>query len=406
MLKILFCSIGLCLSLHAQAFVHHGEAEIQFRFDSHRPYKVPPAVTLGTESPILSNSREVFLKFADWDNDFKPGIMRMDRSGEISVVKMKEGLLPTGLSFNEKTQKLFFEIIQNFQGLGIFTLDTLLSRVVPVWNNEKVQFSSEVFCDLTFKSQCLYRGTTFEGEKFIALLDVTTGESQILLGFGSHRGQSISYVFTPVSSSNGNYFAVKVRHGERGQVSESQPDSIYIFSWSTELLPELVAVVRDRDGNEQSEIATFDNSFALNNNGSLAFMGRNSDDKRSLWHKRLHQPLKVILNEGVSTQQIHNFPADLNDKEEIVFRARTIKGESIFFHHPTSGLQILLRWGQRLKSDLGDLKAGPPRREDPSFFLSPRINQRGDVLVGTLVTQSEAEENSGLAFYLFPKLEN
>ena len=401
------------LSLPVHALEAFKTPEIQFRFDSKKPFEVSPRVTLGLEAPVFTDDRKIFLKFSAWNSEQVSGIMSWDSTNYVQVTKFKQNQFPMGMHYNPFSKKLLFELMNTgYFSEGIFSLDPHSNDLSFEWKSPSDLFTSDV-SSLAGGKFLLMRVTDENKRQYLSLLNVKTKVRQNIisgatpvfseLGHSTTQGKSISWIFRPQVSRNGKYFSVKLRKGQWKEFSESRPDEIRVYKIDESGKVSLHRTLFDRDSNPRAKLKSFDNSHSVNSKGDLVFGAQSISGRRGLYFNTAEGTKKIASEGGNSwTQKIPHFNADLNDRDEIVFRVHGKGGEHLMYHY-NGKTQRLVANSSIIKTDLGDAIVGAIDKTKMTFFSSPRINNLGEVMFGALVSLAPSKTEIGLGFYIIPR---
>jgi len=415
-----FTTLSLLASFHSQESnaqnTPHPEGfrvpEIVMRADSGSSMNLPPLTYFGLESPLFTNKDEVILRYSVWGGEEQDGLLKYDSKNKTLIShKSSPNSFPSSIRLDETSGQIFFESVNyGYFSEGIYQIDKNLQNSARVINDKSVQFSSDlgVLNEGLHKANGLVsRAKQDNGALSIRLILLESGSAFVektLLATAHNNPQSpYSYIFPPSTSASG-YIGVKVRLGKTGEIADSQPDQILVFKLDpTTHNFNLIKSIGDIDAIRDSTFRSFDNSPLINDSGTLVFAAQLKNGNRAIYKWSEKKGLQRIVEEakGTDLEEIRYFAPSLNSKDEIVFRAKGPDGESIWHASAQLKLTRLLKRGDRVKSDMGWAHIGPSARDEMSFFLSPQINDQGNVLIGALVDLEGPNARSiGLGFYV------
>ncbi len=379
--------------------------EIQFRFDSKHPYEVPSFVLLALETPIFSDNRKIFLRFQEWDDTEHGGIMAWDYENRARVIKFKSDQYPSDLQYDSMNDRMYFELLNtSYFSEGIFEVDSLFKTLKQKWTSVLDLFTSNLGL-LSEGKQLLFRATKKDKTQTMSGLNLRTLERVDFLAGqdGSSGVDSLSWIFPPQVSANGNYISVKVRRGRPGEIGERQPDEIRVYKISLDGQLSLQRTVVDFDTDSSSDFLSFDNTPLVNSHGHLVFGAISKENRRALFFNTETSTAK-IAEEGESNliNKIPYFNPGFNDADEVVFRAHGKNGENLFYSRYGKTESFILS-GDSIKSDLGPAIVSADTAKDIAFYHSPQINKWGEVMFGALLKNSSSKESIGLGFFIVPR---
>jgi len=382
----------------------YGVPEIQFRFDSQKPFEVPAVIDLAHDAPVFGDKREIFLRFNYWNGVDQAGIMSWKADTGLRTVRFKDTMFPSSLRYSDRDSKLYFELVNyGYFGEGLFSLDSELNNLKTIYQGQQDLFTSDLGRSES-RSTIAFRSKRKTGGQSLSSIRLDRGERQDFLETVELQENSkISWIFAPRFSSDGRYAVVKVRKGSSNEFAESQPDEIRVYNFDKEGRASLVSAIHDKDADADSPFVSFDNVAEINSKGNVVFGAKGLDGRRGYFFLSSDK-LVPIVKEGreMGIEELPHFYPKVNDRDEVVFRARTKFGESVMLFSQGQ-LSNLLKAGDRLKSDLGGVIAGDVDPKKNSFFNSPQINNHGDVLVGVLLREPQTQVNVGLGFYIIPR---
>jgi hypothetical protein len=129
-----------------------------------------------------------------------------------------------------------------------------------------------------------------------------------------------------------------------------------------------------------SPYSKFDNSLALDGNGTIAVVATRAADNRRV----------VLRSDGTSTveiaevdpagtiREISFFAPAINDSGLVAFRAKDAGGDAIYVGDGKTLTRVVGN-GDVVATDRGPAQIGQDNATDPAFSGQPAINARGDV---------------------------
>lgn len=210
---------------------------------------------------------------------------------------------------------------------------------------------------------------------------------------GIDGGSPYSFLFTP--STNGQReIAGKVRVGGVGQIGDSQPDEIRIFSSTGSS----VLVAEDDDGNAASPYVRFDNSVSLTDNGWVAFVAELAGGVRGVFFSDGTTTRTIAVEGDPLVSDVEFFAPAANDAGLVVFRGRDGAGLQAIFAGDGTTLRRVVGEHDLVATDLGQARLDQ-HDSSPIFGGGPAVDEDGAIAFGAGLTPAEdnqVEWGSGL----------
>jgi len=222
-----------------------------------------------------------------------------------------------------------------------------------------------------------FKGRTGGGDSFFGSDVIGAGLSPAIhvAEVGVDSSSPYSFLFTP-SMNDSDQIAGKAREGAAGVFGESQPDVIRV--WNVDGSSTLIA--EDRDSNASSAFDRFDNSVALTDNGSVAFVARDADTgDRGVYFGNGTTIVEIATEAHPDVSDIEFFKPAANDSGLVAFRAFNGAGlRAVFVGDGTELIQLVTEH-DLLETDLGTGRVDQNVVSSPAFGGGPSMNAAGDV---------------------------
>lgn len=211
--------------------------------------------------------------------------------------------------------------------------------------------SSFAFPSINNSGKVVLRVEEVSGDHSFRVINGSSSSVIAREGVADARGVTASFLFKPVLNNQGQ-IAAKVRHGERGQVDESQPDTIRL--WKNDGTYDVIAT--DIDGQPSSLFLGFSNSVGISNNKHVVFVAKISGDKQAIFLYGEGRVKAVAIEGQGDLDTIEAFAPVVNAQGLVAFRGRTRSGKSAIFTGNWDGFRILVKQGDLVPSDIGTAK--------------------------------------------------
>lgn len=240
----------------------------------------------------------------------------------------------------------------------------------------------------------LIRATDAAGERYFKIVRAGNAIELAREGVKDSAGKTASYLFRPVLNNQG-FVAAKVRLGERGQVDESQPDSIRL--WKPDGSYEVIA--QDINGQPSSLFFSFSNSVGISDAKHVVFVAKISGDKQGVFLYG-EGKVKAIAIEGQGDlEAIEAFAPVVNSKGLVAFRGRLKTGKSAILTADWNGFKTVIKQGDLLPSDVETAKIYDVA-DHQGFIGGLSINDSGVIAFHAGLLSKDGERFLGQGIYL------
>ncbi len=206
-------------------------------------------------------------------------------------------------------------------------------------------------------------------------------------------GSPYSYLFTP-SFNDSRDIAGKVRLGAAGQVGESQPDQVRVFSNDGTS----VLIAEDQDSNPVSPYTRFDNSVSLTNAGPVAFVATLASGDRAVVLSDGNTDTVIASEAMADISEIEYFGPAANSQGLVAFRAKDGADLRAIFAGDGTNLWKVIAEHDLVTTDLGEARIDQ-HDSSPVFGGSPTINADGSIAFNAGLTppdNNQVEWGSGI----------
>lgn len=302
-----------------------------------------------------------------------------------------EGRLITDPGLNNKGDVVFNQFDFGVTD-GVFKYDTVARSLTLVIRPENESaFSYPAIND---NGTLITRVTNQENERHFKI--VRAGVSSVLAreGVKDPAGKTASYLFRPVLNNNG-FVVAKVRHGERGQIDESQPDSIRL--WKPDGSYEDIA--RDIHSEPSSLFFGFDNSVGISDSKHVVFVATISGDKKGIFLYGEGKVKAVAIEGQGDLEAIENFAPVVNANGLVAFRGRLKSGKSAILTADWNAFRTVIRQGDLVPSDVETAKIYD-LSDNQGFIGGLSINNSGVIAFHAGILSKDGERFLGQGIYL------
>ncbi|KRF15468.1 hypothetical protein ASG90_12310 [Nocardioides sp. Soil797] len=153
-----------------------------------------------------------------------------------------------------------------------------------------------------------------------------------------------------------------------------------------------VRLLANHGTDADSPYASFSNSMALNDDGAVAVIAKRLDGTQVLLRADGTTTTEVVVaGAGRAIESFESFPPDINDADQIVFRATDAEGQAIYVAEPDGGLTRVVARGDQVQTDQG-LGQVAQHNDDNVFGGAPEINAEGDVVFTAALTPADDDQ--------------
>ncbi|HJU40274.1 MAG TPA: choice-of-anchor tandem repeat NxxGxxAF-containing protein [Tahibacter sp.] len=205
---------------------------------------------------------------------------------------------------------------------------------------------------------------------------VPDGDTNVISQFIGDRGVTpespFTYLYTP-SFNDRLDIAAKVAY------SDDMTSAVEIRLFHDDGSAERILANDELD--PDSPYSKFDNSLALDGNGTVAVVAtRAADNRRVLLRSDGTTTVEIAAVDPAGTiRGIEFFAPAINDAGMVAFRATDANGQAIYVGDGVE-LKRVIGNGDVVQTDLGTAQIGQDNASDPIFSGKPSINARGDVV--------------------------
>jgi hypothetical protein len=374
--------------------------ELRLRADSGPALNIPSATYFGLEDPLFFDNQDIVLKFLSYAGEARSGFLRWSSETGLQTHFTPVGTFPTGLSSDPTSGAIVFEQINyGYFSEGVMALSHNFDKLHRLFFDKTYIFTGSPQM-VPAAQQVLVRELLNDGTQGLSFVG-NAGAREVLGTSPRNPGFPYSYLFRHSVHPNG-FATLKVRHGEAGEIAETQGDEILLIDFRQEP-PLFQSLLRDHDLDPRSPFAGFDNSGDINASGNVAWIARRPNGKRALIHSSPQGQTRVLVEEGLAEiAEFSYFHVSLNDLDQVAFRATDTSGkQGIWISDINGRLQRILTEGDRLKTDKGPARIGVGGTSPKTFYGSPKLNAKGDLLMGAfLTTEMTPQTDIGLGFFL------
>ena len=381
---------------------------IRIRADSRVALNIPSKSYFGLEDPLFLENQDILCTFLVYAGQVQSGIFRFSQElGSDALLTPAETFLsrPT---IDPLTGDIVFEQLNyGYFSEGIMSLSSDFKSVRRSFYDRHYQFTSLPQSISPSKQRVVVREEQSSAEgQGLSLLENNGSVTELLESSVRDPKSPYSYLFSHSAHASG-LVVLKVRHGRSGEISESQGDEILLIDLRTTPFS-VTSLMKDNDLDPSSIFKGFDNMGALNANGDVSWITRLKSGHRALVFKAFGKEPRVLVEEKLSEiSQFSNFHISMNARSEIVFRATDKAGlEGVWRTNAAGKLYSVVRQGDRLKTDQGAATVGVRGENAATIFMSPQINNSGDILFGAFLTKSEDDRRDiGMGYFVVEPLQ-
>jgi hypothetical protein len=204
---------------------------------------------------------------------------------------------------------------------------------------------------------------------------VPDGDQNIVSAFIADRGVTPSSPYTYLYTPSFNYrlsIAGKVAY------SDDMTSEVEIRLFPSDGDPRRILANDALDAT--SPYSRFDNSLALDGNGTIAVVAtRAADNRRVVLRSDGTTTVEIAEVDPAGTiREISFFAPAINDSGLVAFRAKDADGDAIYVGDGETLTRVVGN-GDVVATDRGPAQIGQDNATDPAFSGKPAINARGDV---------------------------
>jgi hypothetical protein len=277
------------------------------------------------------------------------------------------------LEYNEAKVRSLYKYNSNIDELSSISIDS--NRFMSARDAKINNFGDIIF-----------RATDISGHKEIVLLKNGTFHSLIT----SYKSP-YSYIFSAKFLGNDSV-ALKVRLGQRGEVSESRPDQLLKVS----LTGDKLILAEDKDSLSSSSITQFNNSISTQSkHRNVAFVGKDENSKRSLY-RIYNGVLSKVISEGeLNIKTLEYFSPSINSHGNIAFRGIDSTNKRNIFLFNGNKVVSLVKSGSLIDSDVTTARIHA--KNGPDFGGGLNLNDSNEVIFQAKIYTKEIERPLGTA---------
>lgn len=338
MLKIIFLMIFFVTTAQAQKIT------LLLRSDISSGFNAPADSQLLDSTPVSSPRGDVAISMPFTQSVFKPAIW-------IKKYNEKRGKLKwTGLE-SEKVSSLGISKTGDVC-FAHYNKNFFLKSLVYIHNNGAVFTINELPKSWAFASalpknsnqSCFFLVMNLDGSRHIVSANFLDSE---LSSVYTPSAQT-SYLFSPTSNFKDDLF-FKIRIGDKGQISDEQPDQLIKWSQKNESI-----LLSDKDHDKSAPVYDFSHLVSSNSSQTLSFFAEGY--QKLILFRPPSQLVEIPLPNG----QIELFTPQINDAEDIAIRHKSnnLNTLSVWKSNLGSWQQLLIE-DQIISGDIGPLKISP-----------------------------------------------
>jgi hypothetical protein len=335
-------------------------------------FNLPPGSAFSSATPDINNNRRVTFKAllngatgeeAIWYGGVGAGSLG---SGGVVFNATSGGSL-SDPTINNNNIVVFPQTFSSANGIYKYDGNTNTSMLhtngplgASSWANPRMNDAGQVGTRVTFGS----------GQAYVSY-DVNPASTAVHATDVAANSTS-PYSFLSTSNfDNSRRIAGRVNVGP--SFNNANPDEVRIFNQDGSS----TLIAADRDANAASPFFQFDNTQpGFNDNGWVAFISRTSTaaGSRSVFLSNGTQTI-TIATPGVGLTSIDNFSPNVNNNNQVVFRATDLNGNISVFVGDGTTLQRVVGIGDPIQTDIGTFNIN-------SLGGNPTINDLGDIAFG------------------------
>jgi hypothetical protein len=401
-MRLIFCAaLLLHPALASSESVGYNVPSLRLRADSGAALNIPGGTYFGLEDPLLLENQDIVAKFLVYAGEERVGVLRWSRETGLSKYFSPEGSFPSGISHDPQSKELHFEQVNyGYFSEGLMALSHDFKTLRRSFFDRRFLFTSSPQ-PVGTEGALVVRDQLGDTSQALSLVSHNGRVTPALVSATRDATSNYSYIFPHLSQQNG-LLAVKVRHGQAGEIAESQPDEILLLDLKeSPLKPQ--RLLADRDLDPTSQFVGFDNTGAIDEGGNLVWIARLVDGRRALVSKLFNKEARLIVVEGEGEiARFSNFHIATNRRGDIVFRALDKYGlEGVWRTSSEGQAQVILRANDRVKTDQGPAFVGVPGDFGGVIYMSPQLNSKGDILVGAyLRTDEVSPRDIGVGYFV------
>jgi|GEM_PF-3230774 len=374
---------------------------LRLRADSGVALNLPSRSYFALQDALFLDTQDILASFSVWQGEAHSGVLRWSQQHGLSTHHLAPQNFASHLSPSPTSAEIFFEEV-NFGGYseGVMALSIDFMRVRRSVFDPTFRFMSSPQA-LRSPTRVLVREQKNDASQGLSVLSENASPETLLESSSRNFSSPYAYLFPPVAHAAG-LAVIKVRHGKPGQLSESQGDELLQVDLKG-ATPVVRSLLKDRDLDGSSTILGFDNTGALNARGDIAWIVGLANGRRALARKRLNQAVQILVEEHASViTAFSHFHIAMNQRGDIVFRAQDSQGLEGVWRVDSSGtLFPVLREHDRVKTDQGPARIGVSGNFGGVIFMSPQVNEYGDILVGAYLRTDEIQaRNIGMGYFV------
>lgn len=368
-------------------------AKLIARASQNSGYSLPTGSILGIADVKLNSRGDVAFDVDVLGGTNDAAVWFVPNAGEGSAVYRSqiEGRLITDPGLNNKGDLVFGQFDFGVTD-GVMKYDTSLRSVTLVIRPEND--ASHIFPAINDIGTVLVRATDSAGDRYFKIVRAGNTSELAREGVKDAAGKTASYLFRPALNNQG-FVAAKVRLGERGQVDESQPDSIRL--WKPDGSYEVVA--QDINGQPSSLFFSFSNSVGISDAKHVVFVAKISGDKQGVFLYGEGKVKAVALEGQGDLEAIEAFAPVVNSKGLVAFRGRLKTGKSAILTADWNGFKTVIKQGDLVPSDLETAKIYDVN-DHQGFIGGLSINDSGVIAFHAGLLSKDGERFLGQGIYL------
>lgn len=155
---------------------------------------------------------------------------------------------------------------------------------------------------------------------------------------------------------------------------------------------ESVRLLANFDADPASPYLSFDNSLAMNNDGTVAVIAKKTNGTKVLLRTDGTTTTEVVAaGDDQTIRSFDSFAPDINDADQIAFRGRDAEGQAIYVAAADGSLSRVIARGEQVDTDQGRGQVAQ-HNADNVFGGAPKINASGDVVFTAALTPADNDQ--------------
>ncbi len=200
--------------------------------------------------------------------------------------------------------------------------------------------------------------------------------------FSDHQ-DGVSYLFSHHVA--GDNIVFKARYGEPGELAESQPDKLWLYSISKK---RFTPIALDRDAMPSSQIISIENQYNVSRNGSIAFFAKT--DSGIVLYLSSENGVKPVLTEGVDIKNFDRFSPSVNNSGNILLRGEDFDGKKALFLFNGASWSSVFREGNTVEQDGRVYELSNSR--GITFIGRPNLSDNGEIVFNAILKELKSGE--------------